>query len=380
MDYLIEMRRKLHEYPEIGFDLPKTLAVVKGELEKFGIEYTEEYGKSSIVATVNNEKSDYTIGIRADMDALPISEQNDVPYKSKIQGQMHACGHDAHTAILLDVARRLSQIKDEINCRVMLVFQAAEEYEPGGASLMVKDGLMDEIDCMLALHVDPMLKSGEIGLFDGPINSISNGFYLNFYGTSSHAASQQNGIDAITMAVKAYVAIEMMIAKEIAAKECCIFNAGSIHGGKTNNIICNECSMFCTIRSWSDETDKKIEQRIKKIIEAVALESGGRTEFIASKRYPYVENDIDITAKVNNIAASILGEENVISYPRGMGAEDFAFFAQKKPSCMFRLGVGNEEKNCISSLHQDTFNLDEDVLKTGSDIFVEFVKQNCNNR
>ncbi len=380
MDYVVQMRRKIHEYPEIGFDLPKTLALVKDELEKFGVSYTEKYGKSSIVATINNEKSDFTIGIRADMDALPVTEKNNLPFKSKIEGQMHACGHDGHTAILLDTVRRLVEIKNEINCRVMFVFQAAEEYAPGGASLMAKDGLMDEIDCMIALHVDPLCESGKIAVLEGAINSISNGFYLNFYGKSVHVASQQKGIDAIAMAVKAYMAIEMMIAKEIAAKDCCIFNVGSFHGGKANNVICDECSMFCTLRSWSNEADKRIEERIKKIIEAVALESGGKSEFILAKRYPYVDNDVSITNKVKKIAATIVGEENVVSHQRAMGAEDFSFFAQEKPSCMFRLGVRNESKNCTASLHQDTFDLDEDALKTGSDMFVEFVKQNCNNR
>ena len=379
MEYVVEMRRKIHEYPEIGFDLPKTLELVREELEKFGIEYTEKYGKSSIVGILNPEKSHYTIGIRADMDALPIQEKNDVPYKSKIDGQMHACGHDAHTAILLDTVRKLSEIKDQINCRVMFIFQAAEEFAPGGARLMIEDGLADELDCAVALHVSGN-ECGKIAVDKGPINSISNGFYLNFYGKSAHVASQEMGIDAITMAVKAYTAIEMMMAKEIGARECSIFNVGAFNGGTANNIICDSCSLFCTLRSWTKEADEKIESRIRKIIEAVASESGGKAEFVLAKRYPFVNNDENIADGIISAASEIIGKENIESNARSMGAEDFGFFGEKKPSCLFWLGVRNQAKNCIAALHQDTFNVDEDVLKIGSDIFVEFVKQNCNKR
>ncbi len=380
MEYIVEMRRKLHECPEIGFDLPKTLATVKGELEKFGVKYTEEYGKSSIVGVINEEKSDYTIGIRADMDALPIIEKNDIPYKSKIEGHMHACGHDAHTAILLDTVRRLAEIKDQIGCRVMFVFQAAEEYAPGGARLMVEDGVMDEIDCMVALHVDPVYECGKIAISSGPNNAISNGFYLDFYGTSAHVANQQSGVDAIIMATKAIIAIEMMMAKEISAKDCCVFNVGAIKGGETNNVICNHCNLFCTVRSWSEEADKKITDRIKKIIEAVAMESGGKAVYTESKYYPYVDNDAALTEKMNSAIAAVIGEENIVERSRVMSAEDFSYFGKYKPACMFELGIKNESKGCTASLHQDTFQIDEDALKIGSDVFLEFVKQNCNKR
>ncbi len=379
LDYIVEMRRKIHEYPEIGFDLPRTLKLVRAELTSFGIEYTEKYGRSSIVGILNPEKNHYTIGIRADMDALPVTEKNEVPYKSKIEGQMHACGHDAHTAILLDTVRRLSAIKEKIGCRVMFVFQAAEEFAPGGARLMVEDGLMEEIDCMVGLHVDPLYDSGKIALSEGPNNAISNGFYLNFYGKSAHVASQQRGVDAIIMATKALVSIEMMMAKEIAAKDCCIFNVGAIKGGEANNIICDYCTMFCTVRSWNEETDRRVTDRIKNIIAAVAMESGGQAEFVEAKYYPYVDNDAELTGKVKAVIASLIGEENILARSRGMGAEDFAYYGKEKPACMFNLGMRNAEKGYIASLHQDTFQVDEDRMKLGSDVFVEFVKQNSGN-
>ncbi len=378
-NYVTEMRRELHMYPEIGFDLTRTLALVRRELEKMDIPYTEKYGQSSIVATLNDEKSQFTIGIRADMDALPVLEKNNVPYKSKIKGQMHACGHDGHTAILLDTARQLSEMKDKINCRVKFIFQAAEEYPPSGAKLMAEDGVMDDIDCVIALHIDPSsAPTGKIALTSGPVNATSNGFMLDFFGKSAHAALQHDGVDAIMMAVKAYTAIEMMVAKEFPATAARIFNCGAIHGGETNNVICPHASMFCTVRSWEEEVDAKIIRRIKEICSAIARESGGKFKFTQKKYYPIVNNDDEITELIRRSAAAVIGEENILPHRRTMGGEDFAYFARLKPGCMFRLGTRNEEKDCIYSLHQDKFNIDEDSLSIGSAIFVRFVLDNMN--
>ena len=257
--YVVSARRKIHEYPEIGFELPRTLAFICEELEKMGVEYTEKYGKSSIVATINPEKTDFTIGIRADMDALPVTEANDIPFKSKIEGQMHACGHDAHTAIALDVCRRLSEMREKINCRVKIIFQAAEEYPPSGAMLMVRDGLMEDIDCIVALHVDSGAEAGEIKIKQGSINAQSDGFHLEFYGTAAHAANQYEGVDAIMMAVKAYTEIEFMVAKEIKATHPVVFNVGAFNGGTANNVVCNHCSLYCTLRThYAADADLQI--------------------------------------------------------------------------------------------------------------------------
>ncbi len=378
MSYIVEMRRKIHMYPEVGFDLPKTLELVRTELTKMGIPFTEQYGKSSIVATINEEKSNFTIGIRADMDALPILEKNNVPYKSKIKGQMHACGHDAHTAILLDTARQLSEMKDQLNCRVKLLFQPAEEFSPSGAKLMKEDGVMDGIDCIVALHVDYSFNTGTIGVTTGPQNAISSGFYLDFYGKNAHVSRQQDGIDANMMAVKAYTAIEMMVAKEVPAVDPCIFNVGCITGGTSNNIISKHCSLFCTLRSWTDEADALVTKRIKQIIASVAKESGGKATFTQAKYYPIVKNDENVTNRLMKAAGNVVGETNIKANNRTMEGEDFSYFANEKPGCMYRLGIRNEEKDCVYSLHQDKFNVDEDALSVGSSIFVQFVLDNMN--
>ena len=376
--YVINARRRLHAYPEIGFDLERTLAFLREELEKMGVEYTEEFGKSSIVATINPEKTNFTIGVRADTDALPIQEQNDIPFKSKIDGQMHACGHDSHTAIALDTCRRINEMKDKINCRVKFLFQAAEEYPPSGAKLMALDGVMKDIDCIVALHVDTDRKVGEIALRPGARNATSDGFYLEFYGKTAHAASQQKGIDAIMMAVKAYTDIEFMIAKEIKAQDPIIFNVGSIHGGIANNIICDKCTMFCTLRTQKEENAEYILGKIKKIIASIAEVSGGDAKFIESKHYPIVMNNETVAERIRAAAEKVVGAENIKHRAQGMGGEDFSYFAKEKPGCMFELGVRNDELGYTVGVHNERFMLDEDALEVGVNIFVQFILDNMN--
>ncbi len=380
MSYVIEMRRKIHTFPEIGFDLPKTLTLIKGELDKFGISYTEKYGKSSIVATINPDKTNYTIGIRADMDALPVLEKTDCSYKSKIKGQMHACGHDAHTAILLDVARRLSEMKDSLTCQVKLIFQAAEEYTVPGAKLLVEDGVLEGVDCMLALHVDPNTQAGSIAVKTGALNALSNGFNLDFYGRSAHVAKQELGVDAISIAVKSYTAIELMLAKELPFDSVCLFNIGKIQGGITSNVICDKVNAFCSLRTHDEKTAEYVIKRIKEIVRYTAKAGKGRAKYTQLKCLPIVYNDDVVTEKLKQSAKKVVGEENIRQYERSTIGEDFAFYAQKKPSCMFFLGVRNEEKKCTYALHQDKFNVDEQALSIGSHIFVQFVLDNMNNK
>lgn len=375
--YAVNARRQLHMYPEISFDLERTLAFLKSELDKMGVEYTEKYGKSSIVATINPEK-DFTIGIRADIDALPIIEENDINFKSKLDGQMHACGHDVHAAIALDTCRRLNEMRENLNCRVKILFQASEEAPPSGARLMVSDGVMEGIDCMVALHVDPECDTGAIKLITGAMNATCDDFYIDFYGKSSHVAQQENGIDAITMAVRAYTAIEFMLAKEIKAKDSVIFNIGSIHGGTANNIICDKCSMYCTLRSQNEETADYILTKIKKIVDAVAETAGGSVEFLNIEHYPLVNNNPVVAEKVRLAAEKILGVGKVLPMIQGMGAEDFAHFGKVKPACMFNLGVRNIEKGYTVGLHNGKFMIDEDAMELAVNIFIQFVIDNMN--
>ena len=377
--FVIEARRHLHEYPEVGFELDKTLEFLRSELDKMGVEYTEKYGKSSIVATINPEKTNFTIGIRADIDALPVTEETDLPFKSKNEGKMHACGHDAHTAIALDTCRRLSEMRDKINCRVKILFQAAEEGPSSGAKLMALDGVMKDIDCIVSLHCDTGFEAGELSFPKGPRGGRSDGFHLEFYGKTAHAANQHQGVDAIMMAVKAYTEIEFMVAKEIKATEPIIFNVGAINGGVVNNIICDKCTMYCTLRTHKEETALYVMDKIKRIIAHIADISGGDAKFIEGKCYPIVMNDERVMKKLEESALKLIPAEKIKPQEnRGMGGEDFSYFTNEKPGGMLRLGVKNEALFCTAGLHNSKFMIDESCLELGSSLFVQFVLDNMN--
>ena len=209
-EYVISIRRELHMYPETDFDLPRTTALIKRELEKMDIPYTEQYGQGSVVGYINPDRKDFTIGIRADTDALNMDEINEIPYKSRIEGKMHACGHDAHTAMLLGAAKVLKEMESTLDCRVLLVFQPSEEGMKSGAAMMVSNGIADEIDVIIAQHVAPERELGEIGITYGYVNACSRHFTIEITGKSAHAAAPHTGIDALAIAMRMYNAIQLV--------------------------------------------------------------------------------------------------------------------------------------------------------------------------
>ena len=372
-NYATRIRRELHSRPGVGFDLDETLEIIRRELDSIGVAYTEKMGKSSVVATVNPEKTNYTLAIRADTDALPITEKNEVTYKSKNEGVMHACGHDAHTAIALDALRRINEMRDDIPLCVKFIFQSAEEYKTSGAKLLCDDGVMNGIDSIVALHCDPEIEVGKVAVSDGPQNSTSFGFYLSFFGKSAHAAKRELGIDAIKMAHEAYAKITDAVEKEIEDGERVIFHVGKIEGGTTNNIVASSCSMFSTLRTYSDEKSYELRAKMEEICEGIAKKHGGGFELVEVKFYPVINNDAKITDEVRRAMIETLGAESVLPRERDMVGEDFAYYARIAPACFFRLGTKNEEKGITSPLHSDTFDIDERALSIGSDVFVKIV-------
>ena len=227
-DYIIKLRREIHEYPEIDFDLPKTVAVVKRELKALDIPCTEKYGKGSVVGCINPHKKGFAIGIRADMDALKIYEKNDVPYRSKIDGLMHACGHDAHTAILLGAAKALKEMENSLNCRVKLLFQPSEEGIKSGAVMMIENGVLDDIDIIIGLHVNGKLPSGKLGVCPRHSQASSRHFKIEIKGKSAHAASPHTGIDAIAIAFRMYSALQFVVSREVDPREQYLCSIGKL--------------------------------------------------------------------------------------------------------------------------------------------------------
>ena len=376
-EYIKQLQHELHRIPELGFDLPRTVAVVKRELDKIGIEYTEKYGKSSIVADLNPEKSNFTIAIRADMDALAVTEQSGVEYSSEIEGRMHACGHDAHTAILVGTVKALYEMKDEIACHVRFIFQPSEECPISGAKMMIDNGVMDGVDVTVGLHVDEC-PSGTIGVCVGAHQAASRPFKLEFFGESTHAATPQNGKDALAAAVRAYTAIKLMNSIEISPTEKFVCSICKLIAGTAQNIITDYAEMVGTIRTFTPELDAYIIGRIESIAKSIEAETGVKYKLTTHLKSGVVYNDPKIAGLVRTSAEKVVGKENAITAGMRLGAEDFAFYGEKAPATFFRLGIYNEEKRCTARSHNSDFKVDDDVLHLGAETFVQFVLDNMN--
>ena len=375
-DYIISLRREIHEYPEIGFDLPKTIAVVKRELDKIGIEYTEKYGESSVVAIINPDKSQFTIGIRADMDALLIQETNDIPYKSKIDGKMHACGHDAHTAMLLGTAKALYSMRDKINCRVMLVFQPSEEGIRSGAEALCSGGVMNEIDIIIGLHVENWLESGKIGVCKGNSMASSRNLRINFHGATAHATLPHSGKDALAAAVRAYNDFQFMLTRELNPFAKYVFSIGKLSAGTTQNVVADRAEMLGTIRTFDMKLDEYLDRRVHEILDGISRDTGVETEIRSDLKAYVVYNNPYISDLVLASAAKVVGDDNIANMPEKLSSEDFSQYLLHKPGVFVRLGTRNAEKGCTTLPHNNDFMLDEDALVLGSDTCVQFVLDN----
>jgi len=376
-DYIKEIMHELHRVPELGFDLPKTLAIVKRELDEIGISYTDQYGKSSLVAELNPQKKDFTIAIRADMDALPITETSGVPYASEIPGHMHACGHDAHTAILLGTVKALYEMREKITCRVRFIFQPSEECRVSGAKMMVKNGVMEGVDVVLGLHVGEC-KAGEIGICVGPHMAASLPFTLEIFGKTTHAALPQNGKDALAAAVKAYTAIKIMSASELSPFESFVCAIGKLQSGTSQNILPDHSEMAGTIRTFDPKTEAFLIGRIEQIAKGISEEMGVTYKLTTDPKTGVVVNDARIAALVRAAAEKVVGKERVVPMPKRLTSEDFAFYSEKAPSMFFRLGFYNEEKGCTKTAHNSDFKIDDEVLHLGAQTFIRFVLDNMN--
>lgn len=372
-EYIVRIRRQLHMYPELEFDLPRTLELVRGELDRMHIPYTEKYGRSSIVAYINPDYKGYTLGIRADMDALPLTEKTGLPYASRIEGRMHACGHDGHTAILLGAAQALKAIESQLNCRVLLIFQACEEGRYTGARLMVEDGLMDEIDTICALHLEPTIPSGTIGACPGEAMAASHPIIIEFLGKTAHATLPQSGVDAIAMAVRFYMDLQLVLTRERdPLRDECVVSVGSFHGGTTTNVVSDHAELKLSLRAFKPELEYRLVDRIRALAEHIAADAGGEVRVTEEVKAPTLINDPAVCERLLTSARKIVGEEGIRPIARRVSSEDFAFYTQKKPGVLFRLGIRNEALGCVVSAHCNNYRMDEAALPNGAAVFVQF--------
>ena len=371
--YILSLRHQLHMYPELAFDLPKTLALIRQELESLSIPYTEQYGQSSIVAFINPDCTGPSFGLRADTDALPLQEKTNLPYASRHNGIMHACGHDAHAAMLLGAAKALKAVETELTCKVVLLFQACEEGELSGAKLMVRDGIMEQVDLMLGMHIENWLETGSVGICPGTAMAASHPLHIEFFGKTAHATLPQSGCDALSMAVETFNGINALKATQLDPFEKYVCSVGMLAAGTTDNVIPDYAQMKISLRTFSTETESFIVQQIRTFAEAAAQRRGGSvTVHEDTKALPLV-NDPALSQLVLESAGKVVGEDHIVTMPIKLSSEDFSFYAAEKPAAFIRLGTRNVEKGCTTLPHNNDFMLDEDALELGSRIFVQFV-------
>ncbi|WP_304237264.1 M20 family metallopeptidase [Jiulongibacter sediminis] len=364
----VAIRRHLHANPELSFEEYKTSAFVAQKLREMGLEPQEGVAGTGVVAMVKGKNPDKkVIGLRADMDALPILEANEVPYKSKNEGVMHACGHDVHTTSLLGTARILSQLKDDFEGTVRLVFQPGEEKVPGGASLMIKEGVLENPRPfgMIGQHVAPNLPVGKIGFREGMYMASTDEIYLTVKGKGGHGAAPDQCVDPILIASHIIVALQQIVSRNRKPTNPSVLTFGKIVGLGATNVIPNEVKIDGTFRNMNEEWRAKGLELIEKMAKTMAESMGGSCEVYIGHGYPYLENNPDLTRKMRSYATEFMGAENVVDLDLWMAGEDFAFYSQVIDSCFYRLGIRNEEKGIISGVHTPTFDIDEGAIEIG---------------
>lgn len=373
--YIISLRRELHRHPELGFDLPVTTALVKRELKKLGFSYTEQYGKGSIVCELGC--GERLLALRADMDALPVQEQTGLPYASEIPGRMHACGHDAHTAMLLGAARALKRAETLLPCRVRLIFQPSEECDVSGAQLLVENGVLDGVDEIAALHVENALPCDELGFCAGAFQAGCHPYTIEFLGKSAHATMPQNGCDALAMAVKAYNGIYLMDCREMDPFCRHVLSISALQAGHVHNAIADHASMLISMRFYDLAVEEKLDAKIKQICRNAAQELGGEVRFTDHiSSYPVV-NAAEAVQHMARAASAVLGEEKVHPIAPRLYSEDFSHYLQKVPGALVQLGTGNRESGITAPLHSNDFRIDETALRKGSEVLVQYILDSC---
>ena len=366
---VINIRRHIHANPELSYQEYNTAKYVAEQLRKIGIEPKEGVAETGLTAVIEGKNpSKKVTALRADMDALPITEANDVPYKSKNEGVMHACGHDAHTASLLGTCKILHALRNEFEGTIKLIFQPGEEKNPGGASLMIKDGALKNPDpsSILGQHVMPLIPVGKIGFRSGMYMASCDEIYLTVKGKGGHGAIPELAVDPVLITAHILVALQQIISRNASPKTPTVLSFGKVIANGATNIIPDEVKVDGTFRAMNEEWRAEAHKKITKMAQSIAEGMGGSCEVFISKGYPYLENDPLITETARKAALEYVGEENIVELPLWMGAEDFSYYTQEIPACFYRLGTRNEEKGITSYVHTPTFNIDESALEIGS--------------
>lgn len=361
---VIEDRRHLHSHPELSFQEHETSAFIKRRLDDMGISW-QPVTNTGVVAIIKGEKpSKKIIALRADMDALPISETNDVIYCSENNGVMHACGHDAHTASLLGVAEIFQSIKSKFGGTVKFIFQPGEEKLPGGASLMIKEGVLQNPtpSAVVGQHVSPNIPVGKIAIRKGKFMASMDEIFVTVKGRGGHGAQPHLNIDPVMISAQILVSLQQIVSRMANPAIPTVLSFGKVTANGAINIIPDEVYMEGTFRTLDENWRCEAHQRMRQMAETIAQSMGGSCEFNINRGYPFLVNEEKLTEQVRLHACEYIGQENVLDADIWMAAEDFAYYTHVADSCFYLLGTGNSDKGISSSLHTPTFNIDEDAL------------------
>jgi amidohydrolase len=367
---LTSIRHHLHAHPELSFKEFETSKYIGEQLEAWNIPYKRIAGTGIEALIEGNDPSYKTLAIRADMDALPITEENNVEYKSQNVGVMHACGHDVHTTCLLGASKILKDNQQQLKGTIKLIFQPGEERNPGGASIMIKEGVLDnpKPEGIIALHVHPGLSVGKLSFRKGLIMASADEIYITIKGKGGHAAAPHQTVDTILVASQIIVSLQQIVSRNNNPFTPSVLSICSFQGGNTTNVIPSEVKLMGTFRTMDEGWRYKAHELIEREVKNIAVAMGAEADVHIDVGYPAVYNNEQLTEKATILAKEFFGENNVEETELRMGAEDFGFYAQKLPACFFRLGVRNEVKDIVHNVHTSRFNIDETALQYGAGI------------
>jgi len=366
---VLAMRRHLHMHPELSYQEVETSSFVAAQLQRLGLEVQTGVGGHGLTAFIRgNNPESRLVALRADMDALPIVEQNDVEYKSKREGLMHACGHDVHTSSLLGAAIILNNLKEHFEGTIQLVFQPAEEVLPGGASLMLKDGVFakKKPQAIFGQHVYPELPAGKIGLKPGVYMASADELYVTVKGRGGHGAKPDRNIDPVLITSHLIVALQQVVSRWANPSMPSVLSFGKVIANGATNIIPGEVKLEGTFRTFDEKWRKEAHERMIVLADGLVKGMGGEVDFRIEVGYPVLKNDESLTLRARELAVEYLGSENVVDLNVRMTAEDFAYYGHEMPGCFYRLGTASPNDDSKSfSVHHPRFDIDEDSLKTG---------------
>ena len=371
---IIAIRHHLHAHPELSYKEFETSAFVRRQLDAYGIPWKIMADTGVVGIIEGRNPSSRVIALRADMDALPIHEENQVPYRSVHPGVMHACGHDVHTSCLLGAARILSETREEWEGTVKLIFQPGEERNPGGASIMIREGVLEspKPSCIVGMHVNPQLETGKLSFRSGKVMASADEIYITVSGKGGHAAAPHNTTDVILVASHIVVGLQQIVSRNNNPFSPSVLSICAFNGGYTTNVIPNEVKLMGTFRAMDEQWRFKAHELIRRHVEAIGEGMGAEVDLTIDVGYPNVYNDENLHEIAIASAKAFMGDDLVEETELRMGAEDFGYYSQLVPGCFFRLGTGNVAKGITSGVHTPTFNIDENAIEIGMGMMAYF--------